>query len=187
MFFVRPASSKKCTKPLLSWVSTRHIPHCICSGGQTGADRGALDWATQHGVKHGGYCPRGRLAEDGIIPPQYQLIETHSSRYPRRTEANVKASDATLIFIESKMGRGSCLTQKLCIKHNKPHLVVSDSTPIQTVREFLNTYKPRVLNVAGCRASAAPTIHARVKQVLSAVFENQPPTVGQHPQKEQNT
>jgi hypothetical protein len=146
-----------------------------------------LDWAISHGIKHGGYCPKGRLAEDGIIPPQYQLIETRSAHYPERTEANVKASDATLIFIESKMGRGSRLTQKMCIKHNKPHLVVSDSTPIQVVRDFLNLHKPRVLNVAGCRASAAPTIHHKVQQVLSAVFENQPPTLGQSPQKEQST
>jgi hypothetical protein len=168
-------------------VSTRHLPHCICSGGQTGADRGALDWAIQYGIKHGGYCPKGRLAEDGIIPPQYQLIETRSSRYPGRTEANVKASDATLIFVERRLGRGSRLTQRLCIKHNKPHLVVSDSTPIQVVRDFLNQHKPRVLNVAGSRASAAPTIHARVQQVLSAVFETQQETVGQSPQKEQTT
>jgi hypothetical protein len=146
-----------------------------------------LDWAIQHGITHGGYCPKGRLAEDGVIPPQYQLTETRSSRYPERTEANVRASDATLIFIETKMGRGSRLTQRLCIEHGKPHLVVSDSTPIQVIKEFLNLHKPEVLNVAGSRASAASTIYARVQQVLSAVFENQPPTSGQSPQKEQST
>ena len=37
----------------------------IISGGQTGVDRGALDAAIALGLDHGGWCPLGRLAEDG--------------------------------------------------------------------------------------------------------------------------
>jgi hypothetical protein len=33
----------------------------IVSGGQTGADRAALDWAIENGIPHGGWCPKGRL------------------------------------------------------------------------------------------------------------------------------
>ena len=50
----------------------------IISGGQTGVDRAALDIAIELGMPHGGYCPKGRRAEDGIISSKYNLIE-HAS------------------------------------------------------------------------------------------------------------
>jgi predicted Rossmann-fold nucleotide-binding protein len=70
----------------------------IISGGQTGADRAALDWALQHGIPHGGSCPRGRLAEDGVIPTRYQLQELPSPEYAARTERDVLDADGTVIF-----------------------------------------------------------------------------------------
>jgi len=66
----------------------------IISGGQTGADRAALDWAIAHNVPHGGWCPRGRLAEDGPMPAIYLLKETATARYPERTERNTRNSGA---------------------------------------------------------------------------------------------
>ena len=70
----------------------------ILSGGQTGADRAALDFAIEYGLPHGGWCPRGRLAEDGPIDERYELTETPSHRYAQRTEWNVRDSDATVVF-----------------------------------------------------------------------------------------
>jgi Circularly permutated YpsA SLOG family len=70
----------------------------IVSGGQTGADRAGLDWAIKNGIQHGGWCPKGRRAEDGPIDAKYQLQETPSSNYPQRTEWNVRDSDGTMIF-----------------------------------------------------------------------------------------
>lgn len=70
----------------------------LLSGAQTGADRAALDWAIFRDVPHGGWCPKGRKAEDGKIPPQYQLTETPSASYLQRTEWNVRDSDGTVIF-----------------------------------------------------------------------------------------
>ena len=75
----------------------RSAPIKIVSGGQTGADRAALDWAIDHGTAHGGWCPRGRRAEDGAIPARYLLNETPSARYEERTEWNVRDSDGTVI------------------------------------------------------------------------------------------
>jgi len=43
-----------------------NCPQKIISGGQTGADRGALDFAIAHGIEHGGSCPRSRKAGDGL-------------------------------------------------------------------------------------------------------------------------
>jgi hypothetical protein len=51
----------------------------IISGGQTGADRAALDAAIIHGIPCGGWCPKIRRAEDGPIPERYPLKETTST------------------------------------------------------------------------------------------------------------
>ncbi len=70
----------------------------VISGGQTGVDRAALDAAMKLGIEVGGFCPKGRRAEDGPIDEQYPLTETASRAYPVRTEKNVAASDGTLIL-----------------------------------------------------------------------------------------
>lgn len=56
----------------------------VVSGGLSGADIAALDWAISHGVDHGGWCPKGRRSEDGPIEPRYQLSETPLVSYTRR-------------------------------------------------------------------------------------------------------
>ncbi|MFO1447920.1 MAG: putative molybdenum carrier protein [Opitutaceae bacterium] len=70
----------------------------IVSGGQAGADRAALDVALEVGLDCGGWCPQGRIAEDGTIPDRYPLHETASAEYPPRARANVEMADATIIF-----------------------------------------------------------------------------------------
>ena len=78
----------------------------IVSGGQTGADRAALDWALSHNLPCGGWCPKGRKAEDGTINPKYPLKESSSASYLQRTECNVRDSDATVLFsIAPQLGR----------------------------------------------------------------------------------
>ena len=39
----------------------------IISGGQTGSDRAALDVALKFNIPHGGWIPKGRIAEDGPL------------------------------------------------------------------------------------------------------------------------
>src|SRR4030042_6079458 len=95
----------------------------ILSGGQTGADRSALDVAIALGISHGGWCPRGRLAEDGRIPDRYQLRETDYREYAVRTEQNVVDSDATLILCSGVLSGGTELTLRLAERHHGPHLV----------------------------------------------------------------
>jgi hypothetical protein len=147
-------------------------PDKIVSGGQAGADRAGLDWAIEHGIPHGGFCPKGRLAEDGVIPSQYDLVETPSSEYAERTDANVRATDVTLILILHRMGRGSRLTQQLCERYAKPYLVVDSCTNVETVGKFLASRRPRILNIAGSRASDEPSISARVREILDAVIDD---------------
>src|ERR1039457_4141998 len=113
----------------------------IISGGQTGADRGGLDAAMALEIPHGGFCPRGRRAEDGRIPLRYKLTETASGEYPQRTRMNVEAANATLIFVR-RMSRGSQLTIEFAQRTARPFLVVvvrSQDQPAaaKRVREFL--------------------------------------------------
>src|SRR3990170_1498194 len=96
----------------------------IVSGGQTGADRAALDWAIRNGVPHGGWCPRGRTAEDGVLPAKYELREAESLDYRWRTRQNVTDSDATLILNMGALDGGTLETAKLAKRFGKPHLIL---------------------------------------------------------------
>ena len=144
----------------------------IVSGGQTGADRAALDVALELGVAIGGWVPRGRRAEDGPIPKRYQgLVETDSVAYETRTELNVRDSDATLIFGFGPPQGGSALTQQLARGFRKPVLAVdldrfSVEEVIASIREWLALTCPRVLNVAGPRSSEEPRISDATADVL---------------------
>ena len=70
----------------------------IISGGQTGADQAALDIAIEFGILHGGWIPKGKKTEDGVLPDKYKLKEMPTASYPKRTEQNVLDSDGTLIL-----------------------------------------------------------------------------------------
>jgi hypothetical protein len=150
----------------------------IISGGQTGADRAALDWAVANSVLHGGYCPKGRLAEDGPIPTAYALLETKTDKYPERTKANVETSNATLVIVgEAKLTRGSKLTVTHAEKKQKPVLVVyaaGEEEPtvaqVAEVRSWLEKHDPMVLNVAGSRASTSPNAYAFTTALMNATL-----------------
>ena len=147
----------------------------IVSGGQTGADRGALDAAIACGVPHGGWCPLGRVAEDGRIPDRYQLMETETSSYLPRTKRNVKHSDGTAILTIGELSGGSAATAYFARRHRKPclHLRLdcrSDADAAEQLRAFVTEHGIRTLNVAGPRASNEPGIHARCQSVLTVLL-----------------
>jgi len=145
----------------------------IISGGQTGADRAALDWAIAHDIKHGGWCPHGRLAEDGVIPVRYQLTETPSADYAQRTEWNVRDSDATLIFsIALALSGGSLLTRQLAVQLGRPcRHVHPGNANMPALGDFLIQHSVRILNIAGPRASHEPAIRLFVQQTLEALWQ----------------
>ena len=156
----------------------------IISGGQTGADRGALDFALQKDIKHGGWCPFGRKAEDETIPLKYQLKETTTSLYPARTRMNIRDSNATIIFSSDINSKGSLLTTKFCIELKKPYFVVlldkkeikhikdsSLKSTCQKLLSWLNKIKPEILNIAGTRESHCPGIHNKVKSILEKILD----------------
>ena len=147
----------------------------IVSGGQTGADRAALDWALARGVPHGGWCPRGRRAEDGPIDARYQLRETPSDDYLERTTWNVRDSDGTVILsTDAELTGGSLRTLECARGHRKPCLHLSEAhhgaDAGARLAAFVAAHAIRVLNVAGPRASGAPDIGRFVTATLEAAF-----------------
>jgi hypothetical protein len=147
-------------------------PARIISGGQTGVDRGALDAAIALGIPHGGWCPRGRLAEDGRIPDRYELAETDSPEYRVRTEQNVVNSDATLILCRGPLSGGTELTLRLAEQHGRPCLVLDVDRPPrpEDVRQWLADHEVAVLNIAGPRESQCPGIAAQANQFVGKVL-----------------
>ena len=161
----------------------------IVSGGQTGADRGGLDAALYAGVPHGGWCPKGRKAEDGVIPPQYNLREMKSADYLQRTEANVIDSDATLLLTLGRATGGSKRTLDFARKHGKPyhHVDLSITTVDRAVFDVCNwlngdpdsnqyeDYEAEppeqcILNVAGSRESKADGIQHETARLVVDVL-----------------
>ena len=155
----------------------------IISGGQTGADRAALDFAIEYGYPHGGWAPRGREAEDGRIPPKYQLTGLPDGGYRQRTRRNVEDSDGTLIVNMGELDGGTLATKIFAEKAGKPHYVaqVDDEATDEmaaSVLAWLRAHHIKTLNVAGPRESKRPGIYQQTTALLEAVdkalFEDVP-------------
>lgn len=143
----------------------------IISGGQTGADRAALDAAIKLGLPYGGWLPRGRKTENGPLPAQYNLKELDSENYRTRTEQNVIAGDGTLIVSFGPLTGGSALTESLSIKHDRPCLtlnlgLISLDEAVDAVERWIQRYEIATMNVAGPRASGEPRIYDTVYALL---------------------
>jgi hypothetical protein len=146
----------------------------IISGGQTGVDRGALDAALELGIGCGGWCPSGRLAEDGVIPERYPLGEMPTAEYAARTRRNVAEADATVIMTNGELSGGTRETLEFCRREAKPHLVIDAETvsadeAVGLIQRFIVANRIEVLNVAGPRASQWPAGHQVTQQIASAV------------------
>ena len=147
----------------------------IVSGGQSGVDRAARDFAASRGLDFGGWCPRGGLAEDHPRPPgvrlKYpQLKETPCADPNQRTRWNVRDSDATLVLVAPDIGvsEGSAFTLACAAGLGKPHLVIDlrAGDAIRAAREWLGRIAPQTLNVAGPRESEAPGVYRAAKRFL---------------------
>ena len=155
----------------------------IVSGGQTGVDRAGLEAAIALGLPYGGWVPKGRLAEDGVVPLKYAGMQEHtSSNYAVRTKANVRDSDATLIIAPSlPLSRGTMLTLRTAERLLRPHHVacLGAANAMDETMRWLQSFQPIdrlfVLNIAGPRESGAPGIQERaiefLCQLLSAAQE----------------
>ena len=121
-------------------------------------DRGALDAALELGTPCGGWCPEGRLAEDGHIPERYPLQELAGAGYVERTLQNVIDSEGTVIINFGELQGGTEQTLLFCVERAKPHeLINAEKVPAskaaRLIRAFVKKHHIRILNVAGPRQS----------------------------------
>lgn len=153
---------------------TWHGVEKIVSGGQTGVDRGALDAAIELGIAHGGWCPRGRIAEDGRIAERYELVELDSPDYAARTLQNVIDSDGTLILYRERLQGGTALTNRLAKEQQKPLKRVRIDRPVrfESVIDWLIAHQIQVLNVAGPRGSSHPNLEGLANSFLKKLFSS---------------
>lgn len=138
-------------------------------------DRGALDAALELGIDCGGWCPAGRLAEDGRIPARYPVIEMPTSDYSARTQRNVIESDGTLIIANGELNGGTRETLEFCLTKSKPHLVIDTKKAgadelARLIQQFVADNRIAILNVAGPRASQSPEGQRVAYQMLSTVL-----------------
>ena len=147
----------------------------IISGGQTGVDRAALDAAIELGIKHGGFCPKGRRSEEGIIPSKYIMSETETDDYSERTLRNVQFSDSTLILHRGEIIGGSALTEEFCFLEKKTVLTVNILDEFAVIRLNFSTWLEKniisILNIAGPRESEAH-MYKNAKTILMKILSD---------------
>lgn len=156
----------------------------IVSGGQTGADRAALDIAIHLNIPHGGWCPHGRSAEDGTISPKYNLKEAPASTpdlkpdadtiYKIRTELNARDSDGTLIILKGDPIGGTLYTIEMLQKHKKPYLLINPANQhiIDEIVTWVKKNNIRKLNIAGPRASQEKDIYESTYAILQMILKH---------------
>ncbi len=143
----------------------------IVTGGQTGADRGALQAALDRGVPCGGWCPDGRQAEDGEIPAFFPVRELPGGDYAERTVRNARDADAICVVRFGETDPGSKLATAACRREDKPYLYLdaheteADDAAMQLL-EFVKSNNVKTLNVSGPRASLHPAAEAWTRAVL---------------------
>ena len=147
----------------------------IISGGQTGVDRAALDVALERDMAVGGWCPKGRLAEDGVLSGKYPLTETPSDEYDQRTEWNVRDADGTLILTHGEPTGGTAYTIEMAIKLGKPYFIVDfdKQAKFMPVLKWVEESGIKVLNVAGPRGSGMPGIYSEAEKFLIEILDRE--------------
>jgi len=147
----------------------------IISGGQTGADRAALDTALKFNIPHGGWIPKGKKTESGPLPDVYQLSEMPTQDYPERTRQNILDASGTVIIARGALSGGSKLTHTFARVTGKPNCHIDLLThdifeSAMILQSFILENHIRILNVAGPRASGDPAIYHDVRSVIEAVL-----------------
>lgn len=145
----------------------------IVSGGQTGVDRAALDAALARGIECGGWCPAGRLADDGVIPQRYPLRETIDMDHTVRTEHNVRDSDGTLMFYRGTLQGGTAYAVLMARHLGRPVMAIDLDTPFDSaaVASWVAANRIKVLHIGGQRESSSPGIYQAARRCIDELLE----------------
>jgi len=143
----------------------------IISGGQVGADQGALDVAITYGIPHGGWIQKGHKTQSGILPPKYHLQEMSSASFKDRIEQNVIDSHGSVIITHGPLTGGADYCLKMAQKHDRPCLHIDLNTLLEfTAASRLNAWIKEngieVLNVTGSRTSEDAGIYKATMDII---------------------
>ena len=147
----------------------------IISGGQVGADQGALDAAIKCNFPHGGWIQKGRKTQNGMLPEKYHLTEMSVSGYKERIERNVVESEGTVIISRGDLSGGAGYSEKMAQKHNRPCLHIDLSNmPISNSSAELNTWvienTIQILNVTGSRTSEDGDVYKNTARIVEGII-----------------
>ncbi len=144
----------------------------IISGGQTGVERAALDFALCNGLSCSGWCQAGRRDENGIIPYRYPLYEFFSGDIISLVLQNILESDGVLIIIFEEMDPLTQLAYDLSVDHQKPVFVwnLSKNRNFRMVTQWIGDEKIGILNITGPNEKTSPGIHEITLDVLADFF-----------------
>jgi len=152
----------------------------VISGGQTGADRAALEAAIATATPYGGWCPKGGWAEDLPQPPGLLVLypnlrETPSSEPDQRTDWNVRDSAALLVLVGQgglAVSKGSQRAVRYAERLGRPAAIV-DVTEPDAARQalvFLKPFRGDQICIAGPRESEVPGLQAKARSMLEFVL-----------------
>lgn len=145
----------------------------IISGGQVGADQGALDVAIKYGIPHGGWIQKGRKTQGGILPPKYHLKEMSTASFKDRIEQNVIDSHGSVIITHGALTGGADYCRKMAQKHGRPYLhidlkLLSEFTAASKLNAWIKDNDVEVLNVNGSRTSEDSTIYKDTMNIIES-------------------
>ena len=154
------------------------------SGGQSGADRGAMDAARALGVPVSGWCPADGWAEDRPEPPGVrelypEMVETPESDVAQRTEWNIRDSTCCVVLNTGARGvsRGTDIGYAFCEKYGTPffEIALDGDEPLgeQVLRASAwleGLGGDIVLGFGGPRASEYPGIYEIAFQVTTELL-----------------
>lgn len=161
----------------------------IRAGGQTGADRAALDTAVRLGLPYGGWCSRGGEDESEPTPPglltAYPLLAQVPTNVPQQWAAwNVRDSHATLLLHHGD--RAGCSPEadfsRVCAEFVflRPCMLVNIARAGEGYLQMARSWIGRLgsclgvrelhLNVTGPKESQAPGIYEDACGFLAEVL-----------------
>ena len=152
----------------------------IRTGGQSGADRAAMDFARERGIPLCGWCPKNGWAEDypdppGLLADYPELTETSSEGTSQRTKWNMRDCDAilTIIPLSSEQSRGTETGLEEGKRLNKPMYTAHRIDDVPDILRWLNDLPDGIeLCIGGPRASECPEAYSLTKAILDRITES---------------
>lgn len=175
---VQRAMTDAALHPLLHFLGRRALVERIVTGGLTGAERAALEFAERHGIERIGWCPRGRSEEERRFHVKHGLLETASGGWQVCTDLNVQQADATVVFSTGGDLYGAAARAlEFARQSRRPCLALerdnTEGDPVARLLTFLEQHRVRTLHVAGSIAAREPHIGEFVTRTLEAACDYQ--------------